>query len=99
MWRRALEKLPGFATKLCYGRAFQMGYKNFATQSSLRNTDMLGVVVIPLETDNTRVEAQYQRGFDIMNTIPGPNVTLNLGDLEDYGIQIAMFSETLDSEI
>lgn len=84
----AFEKLPGFATKLCYGRAYQPTYRDFDSQATLHNTDMLGFVVIPLENENTRVETQYQRGFHIMNTTPGAGVTTNLGDLEDYGVGI-----------
>jgi hypothetical protein len=86
-----IASLPGFATKLCAGRAFQTGFQTPETQSTLKNTDMLGIVLVPFDTEKTRVDFQYQRAFDIMNTIPNwdgsgtdPSaVTANLGDIEN----------------
>lgn len=82
-----IEVLPGFAAKVCYGRAFEGGYRETGG-ASLADTDMLGLAVIPYESDDWRVDAQYQRGFSIMDTIPGPNVRANLGDLEGYGLNV-----------
>lgn len=82
-----VEALPGFAAKVCYGRAFEAGYRETGGPS-LADTDMLGLALIPYETDDWRVDAQYQRGFGIMDTIPGPNVRANLGDLEEYGLNV-----------
>lgn len=78
-----IAALPGFATKLCYGRAFSKGFQSNNAVAPLKNTDMLGIVVIPLENDTTRVDVQFQHAFDLMDTIPGPNVSANLGDMEE----------------
>ncbi len=87
--------LPGFATKLCAGRAFQAGFQTPATASTLKNTDMLGVVFLPMDTGKTRVDFQYQRAFNLMNTVPTWDsawndpmhdttaVTANIGDIEN----------------
>lgn len=80
-----IEPLPGFAAKLCYGRAFESGYRQTGGHD-MDDTDMLGLAVIPYESDDTRVDAQYQRGFNIMDRVPGPNVRATLGDLEEYGL-------------
>ncbi|MDP3542698.1 MAG: DUF3373 family protein [Elusimicrobiota bacterium] len=82
-----VDALPGLAAKVCYGRAFEAGYRE-SGGPSLADTDMLGLALIPYETDDWRVDAQYQRGFGIMDTIPGPNVRANLGDLEEYGLNV-----------
>jgi hypothetical protein len=78
-----IKSLPGFATKLCAGRAFQTGFQPL--NRHLKNTDMLGVVVLPVENDTTRIETQYQHAFNLMDTVPGPNVSTNLGDVENLG--------------
>lgn len=83
----AFDKLPGFATKLCYGRAYQPTVRD-TSSSPLHEADMLGFVIIPLETENTRIETQYQRGFNLMERMPGSGVTTNLGDLMDVGLGV-----------
>jgi len=75
--------LPGFAAKLCYGRAFESGYRQGS--AAMRDSDMLGVSMLAYETPDTRVDVQYQRGFNIMDGIPGPTVATNLGDIENFG--------------
>lgn len=84
-----ISALPGFATKLCAGRAFQTGFQTPATASALKNTDMLGIVLLPIDTGKTRVDFQYQKAFNIMDGTPkwdptgGTGVTTNLGDMEN----------------
>lgn len=79
-------KLPGLSAKLCYGRAYQTAYQTSASSPYLQNTDMLGVMFLPYETEDTRFDFQFQHGFHVMDNIPGPNVSANVGDLENYGI-------------
>lgn len=79
------QKLPGLSAKLCYGRAFQTGFQATSNSPYLQNTDLLGVMLLPLETENTRIDFQFQHGFHIMDNIPGPDVSANVGDLENYG--------------
>jgi len=87
-----IEMLPGFYTKVCYGRGFDSGFRGTVT-NSLKDTDMLGVAVIPVDTDPLRVWMQWNRGFNIFdfpvmndtafgNTAP----TVNLGSIDWYGI-------------
>lgn len=83
-----LDLLPGFAAKLCYGRAFESGYRQGSDahgSASMRDADMLGVSMLAYETPDARVDVQYQRGFNIMDGIPGPTVATNLGDIENFG--------------
>lgn len=80
-----IEPLPGFAAKVCYGRAYDSGYSETPGNSSPRDTDLMGVSVLALETPDARVDLQYQRGFNMMDNIPGPNVKTNLGDIQEWG--------------
>lgn len=83
-----IAKLPGFAAKLCYGRAYESGYSMRSGITSPRDTDMLGLSMLAYETPDARVDLQYQRGFNIMDNIPGPNVKTNLGDIEEWGFSL-----------
>ncbi len=86
-----IDMLPGFYTKVCYGRAFESGYRNNPT-NSLKDTDMLGVAVIPVDTDPLRVWLQWNRGFNIFD-FPAMNNTkfgntapsVNLGSIDWFG--------------
>lgn len=83
-----IAKLPGFASKLCYGRAFESGYSNKTNSTSPRDTDMLGVAMLAYETPDARVDLHYQHAFNIMDNIPGPTVKTNLGDIEEFGTSV-----------
>lgn len=87
-----IEMLPGFYAKVCYGRGFDSGFRQTPT-NSLRDTDMLGVAVIPVDTDALRIWTQWNRGFNIFdfpvmkdtafgNTKP----SVNLGEIDWFGI-------------
>ncbi|NTV49588.1 MAG: DUF3373 domain-containing protein [Geobacteraceae bacterium] len=86
-----IEFLPGFYTKLCYGRGFESGLKT--ASNSIKDTDMLGLAIIPVDTDPLRVWMQWNRGFNIFD-FPVMNNTLfgntapatNLGSIDWYGI-------------
>ncbi|HEX9030388.1 MAG TPA: DUF3373 domain-containing protein [Streptosporangiaceae bacterium] len=73
--------LPGAYAKLCYGRGFESGYKQ---RNGLRDTDMVGVQVIPVDIDPIRIDFQWNRGFDIFDN-PN-NVGQQLGDIDWYGM-------------
>jgi len=87
-----IDMLPGFYAKVCYGRGFDTGYRQTPT-NSLKDTDMLGVAVIPVDTDPLRVWLQWNRGFNIFD-FPTMNNTAfgntapaaNLGSIDWYGI-------------
>ncbi len=86
-----IEMLPGAYAKVCYGRGFDSGIKT--SSNSIKDTDMLGIAVIPVDTDPLRVWMQWNRGFDIFD-FPAMNNTLfgdtapsvNLGSIDWYGI-------------
>ena len=64
-WAPDIEMLPGAYAKVCYGRGFDSGFKT--STNSLKDTDMLGIAIIPYETDPLRVWLQWNRGFDIFD--------------------------------
>lgn len=87
-----IDALPGAYAKLCYGRGFDSGFST-ASGNSLKDTDMLGVAIIPIDTDPLRVWLQWNRGMDIFdapvmnNTYFGNTaVKANLGDIDWYGV-------------
>ena len=82
-WAPELDILPGAYVKVCYGRGFESGY---SSTNDLRDTDMLGVQVIPLEMDALRLQFQWNRGFNIFDD-PN-NVRAQLGDMDWYGVDL-----------
>src|SRR6185369_7040092 len=90
-----IDALPGAYAKVCYGRAFESGIAtptSSNTTNGLNDTDMLGIAVIPIDTDPLRVWLQWNRGFDIFdfpmmnNTIFGNTApAVNLGSIDWYG--------------
>lgn len=88
-----INALPGAYVKLCYGRGFQNDIENADTGNGLKNTDMVGLNVVPYDTDRFRAELQYNRGiniFDAPKMLTGPYNMLapatNLGDIDWYGL-------------
>jgi len=92
-----IEALPGAYAKVCYGRGFEAGINtngnNNQPTNSLNDTDMLGVAIIPIDTDPLRVWLQWNRGFNIFdfpvmqNTVFGNTApTTNLGSIDWYGM-------------
>lgn len=86
-----IDALPGAYAKICYGRGFESGFRNTPT-NSLSDTDMLGIAVIPIDTDPLRVWLQWNRGFNIfdaptMNNTYFGNTTAkaNLGNIDWWG--------------
>lgn len=88
-----IDFLPGFYAKVCYGRGFESGFRSVPATNSLRDTDMLGVAIIPVDTDPLRVWLQWNRGFSIFdfpkmeNTAFGNTApSVALGMIDWYGI-------------
>lgn len=78
--------------KICYGRGFEGGYDS-PTGNSLKDTDMLGISMVPWDTEPLRVWLQWQRGSNIFDapTMRGTyfgdtTAKANLGDIDWYGI-------------
>lgn len=89
-WAPDIDALPGAYAKVCYGRGFESGLE--APGNSLNDTDMLGIAVIPVDTDPLRVWLQWNRGFSIFdfpvmkNTAFGDTApSVNLGSIDWYG--------------
>ncbi len=87
-----IDALPGAYAKICYGRGFESGFSK-ASGNSLADTDMIGVAVIPIDTDPLRVWLQWNRGMNIFdapsmsNTYFGNTAAkTNLGDIDWLGI-------------
>jgi len=86
-----IDALPGAYAKVCYGRGFDSGIKT--PNNSIKDTDMLGVAVIPYETDPLRIWLQWNRGFNIFDFPAMSNTaafgttapSVNLGDMDWYG--------------
>jgi hypothetical protein len=60
-----VESLPGAYAKLCYGRGFQSSFES--PTNSLSNTDMVGVSVVPIDSDPLRVWAMWDHAFNIFD--------------------------------
>jgi opacity protein-like surface antigen len=97
-WAPDIEALPGAYAKVCYGRGYESGFEQ-PTGNSLNDTDMLGIAVIPVDTDPLRVWLQWNRGMNIFdfptmsNTAFGNTApSVNLGSIDWYG---AGFMSTL----
>lgn len=86
-----IDSLPGAYAKLCYGRGLESGYSD-AAGNSLKDTDMLGIALVPIDTDPLRVWLQWNRGMNIFDapamrsTYFGDTVAkTNLGDIDWLG--------------
>jgi len=89
-----IAALPGAYAKVCYGRGFESGYSK-PQGNSLDDTDMLGISVIPYETESLRLWLQWQRGMNIFDapTMKGTyfgdtRAKANLGDIDWYGLGV-----------
>ncbi len=87
-----IDGWPGAYAKICYGRGFENGFTD-SNGNSLKDTDMLGVAIIPIDTDPLRVWLQWNRGMNIFdapamsNTYFGDTAAkTNLGDIDWFGI-------------
>ncbi len=93
-----INALPGSYMKVCYGRGFENGITS-NVGNDIRDTDMVGVQIVPYDTDAFHAMFQYNRGMNIFNVpsfVTGPNLTafggavanptVNLGDIDWYGL-------------
>lgn len=86
-----IETLPGAYAKICYGRGFDSGFRT--PTNSIKDTDMFGIAVIPVDTDPLRVWLQWNRGMNIFDFPAMSNTTfgntapsVNLGSIDWYGL-------------
>lgn len=81
-----IEALPGAYAKLCYGKGYDSGYKtDLPGDNTPKDVNMLGINVVPYDTDNLHIELQWNRAFDIFDNMPDSGVSTNLGDIDQYG--------------
>lgn len=85
------DDLPGAYAKVCYGVGFDSGFTR--SGNSIKDTTMLGVAVVPIDTAPLRVWLQWNRGMQIFdapvmsNTYFGNTApSINLGDIDWFGI-------------
>jgi hypothetical protein len=86
-----IDALPGAYGKICYGVGFDSGFTR--SGNSIKDTTMLGVAIVPIDTDPLRVWLQWNRGMQIFdapemnNTYFGNTApSINLGDIDWFGI-------------
>jgi len=86
-----IDALPGAYAKICYGVGFESGFSR--TGNSIKDTTMLGIALVPIDTDPLRVWMQWNRGMKIFdapvmnNTYFGNTApSINLGDIDWFGI-------------
>ncbi len=92
-WAPDVEALPGAYAKFCYGRGFENGYTSpFTSNNNLKDTDMIGVSVVPYDTDRLYLNLQYNRGMHIFDFPVFASSTLgplsphtDLGDIDWFG--------------
>ncbi|MGB4359278.1 MAG: DUF3373 domain-containing protein [Rhodoferax sp.] len=87
-----IDALPGAYAKFCYGRGFESGFTN-STGNSLEDTDMVGISLVPIDTDPLRVWLQWNRGMNIFDAPTMSNTYFgntapktNLGDIDWFGV-------------
>ncbi|GAM09318.1 hypothetical protein OR1_01593 [Geobacter sp. OR-1] len=91
-WAPDIEALPGAYAKLCYGRGFESGLSSSAN-SVKHDMDMFGFNLTPYDTDPLRLFFQYNRGFNLTDTVVMNNTafgntapSVQLGDVDWFGI-------------
>jgi hypothetical protein len=83
-WAPYIESLPGAYVKLCAGRGYDSGYRPNGTVAG-KNTDFIGLNVVPYDSDKLHIELQYQLGKNIFDAPSDAPPTTNLGDIEWLG--------------
>ena len=79
-----INALPGFYTKLCYGRGFDSGFQPKGS-SGPKDTDFYGLNAALYDTDNLHIELQYQIGRNIFDAPSDAAESTNLGNINWLG--------------
>jgi hypothetical protein len=86
-----IDGFPGAFAKFCYGRGFESGFRD-TPANSIKDTDMIGISVVPIDTDKLRAWLQVNHATNIFdaptmsNTFFGNTVPrTNLGNIDWYG--------------
>ncbi len=93
-WAPDIDGLPGAYGKICYGRGYESGFSK-PLGNSLQDTDMIGLSIVPIDTDALRVWTQWNRGMNIFdapkmsNTYFGNTMPkINLGNIDWLGLGV-----------
>ena len=88
-----IDALPGAFAKLCFGKGFDSGFSG--NNNGLKDVWMIGLNVVPYDTDKLHLEFQWNRAFDIfaqpesLNQTMNPGAGLfpntNLGNVDQFG--------------
>ena len=62
-YQPGINSLPGAYAKVSYGKGFDSGYNT--TLNTLKDTEYLGLNVVPYVTDTLNVDLQVQKGFHL----------------------------------
>ena len=96
-WAPDIDALPGAFAKICYGRGYESGFSR-VTGNSLKDTDMLGVSIVPIDTDQLRFWLQWNRGMNVFDSpslyashfaslgMSSMSPRTNVGDIDWYGV-------------
>ncbi len=71
-----IAALPGAYAKLCYGKGFDSGFQD-PTGNTLKDTDFVGINVVPYDSSDLHINLEVQKGFHIgdqpSDTVFAPN--------------------------
>ncbi|HEX7523817.1 MAG TPA: DUF3373 family protein, partial [Candidatus Deferrimicrobium sp.] len=89
-----IDALPGAYAKFCYGRGFQRGFHS-GQPGDVKNMDMMGIVVVPYDTDPLTVHLQVNHAINIIDfpvikdsTLGSLRPTTNLGNIDQFGVVV-----------
>ena len=89
-----IDALPGAYAKFCYGRGYQRGF-HFDSSGEAKNMDLMGLIVVPYDTDPLTVYLQANHAFNVIDFPVIQNSTLgslrpstNLGDIDQFGVVV-----------
>ncbi len=88
-----IDALPGAYAKISYGKGFDSGYVSaitvtngqFSTPNSLKDTDYVGLNIVPFDTNNLHIDLQVQKAFHITNQPSGAPISANVGNIAWWG--------------
>jgi outer membrane murein-binding lipoprotein Lpp len=87
-----IDKLEGAYAKVCYGKGMDTGFR--PDNNRMKDVQMIGINVVPYDTDNLHIEFQWQKAFSIF-AYPGNSDPFglgvdnkNIGDIDWWGTVI-----------
>lgn len=93
-WAPEWDDLPGAHIKACLGRGFESGF-TAADRPALRDTDTMGISVVPIDTDPLRAWLRWNRVSELFDTprmqtaaFGSVQPRVNLGDVDAFGMGV-----------